>query len=695
VKAYDTAQIRNVAILGHGSTGKTSLAEAILFMTGATTRRGRPADGTSGLDASPEEVKRKISITMGLAPVEWDGHKINFIDGPGCADFIGEAEAALRVADLALVVLNAGAGVESDTERFFDMAHESGKPVAFVVNQMDREPADFDAVLQQLRSGVTDHAVPFILPTGQAAGFQGVVDVIAGRAYRDAGNGRTAAADVPGEVQAHVNEIRQKLTEAAAETDDALMEKYFEQGSLSPEEMRQALRAGLLRGKVHPVVAVSAETMVGLDRLLDFLIQWGPSPLEVPGPKALREGQAEATPLEGRLDGPPVAFLYKTYFDERLGEYSLLRVYSGRLVPGDYYDTRKQTTVRVGALYALRGRERLELESLVCGDLGAVSRLRAAATNDTLCAKDHRVTLDPIAFSEPLHTVAVGPATRGEEEKVAGGFARLQEYDLTFQMRVDSALHQMLISGMGDQHLDVQLERLRTRNKVEAVTRKPRIPYRETIQRTVEDIQGRYKKQTGGRGQYGDVHLKLEPLPRGSGFEFVDAVVGGVIPSKFIPAVEKGIRETMERGVLVGYPVVDIRATLHFGSYHDVDSSEQAFKMAAWMAFKDGFLQCSPVLLEPIMKLEISVPDEYTGDIMGDVSSRRGKILGMERHGKRQRVLAETPLGEVFGYVAALRSMTQGRGRFRMEMSRYEEVPREVQERLVEALRKEMEEAKA
>lgn len=695
MKAYDTAQIRNVALVGHGATGKTTLAESILFLTGATTRRGRPADGTSGIDASPEEVRRKISISLGLAPIEWEGHKINFIDAPGCADFIGEAEAAVHVTDLALILVNAGAGVESDTERFFELAHAAGKPVCFVVNQMDREAADFDAVLQQLRANISDHVVPFTLPIGKAADFKGLVDVVTGKAYVDAGNGRTQAADVPGAIQGRVDELRQKLTEAAAETDDTLMEKYFEQGSLSPDEMVPALRAGVHRGTVHPVVVLSGETLVGLDRLLDFVLRWGPSPLEGRAPQALREGQAEATPLEGRLDGPPVALLFKTYFDERLGEYSLLRVYSGRLAPGDYYDTRKQTTVRVGALYTLRGRERLELEALVCGDIGAVARLRAASTNDTLCAKENRVTLDPIAFSEPLHTVAVGPATRGEEEKVAGGFARLQEYDPTFQMRVDSALHQMLISGMGDQHLDVQLERLRTRNKVEAVTRKPRIPYRETIQRTVDDIQGRYKKQTGGRGQYGDVHLKIEPLPRGGGFEFVDAIVGGVVPSKFIPAVEKGIRETMERGVLVGYPVVDVRATLHFGSYHDVDSSEQAFKMAAWMAFRDGFLQCSPVLLEPIMRLEISVPDEYTGDIMGDISSRRGRIQGMERHGKRQRVIAEAPLGEVYGYVAALRSMTQGRGRFRMEMSRYEEVPREVQERLVETLRKEMDEAKA
>jgi elongation factor G len=695
VKAYDTAQIRNVALLGHGATGKTTLAEALFFMTGATTRRGRPADGTSGLDASPEEIRRKISINMGLAPIEWDGHKLNFIDVPGCADFVGEGEAALYATDLALILVNATAGVEPETERHFEMAQDAGKPICFVVNQMDREQADFDEALARLQASLSERAVPFFLPLGKAADFKGIVDVVEGKAYQDAGNGRSSAVEVAGDMRALLDEVRGKLTETAAETDDALMEKYFEQGSLTPEEMRQALRAGFLRGKVYPVLVLCGETMAGCDRLLDFLVKWGPSPLEARPPLALREGQSDPTPIEGRLDGPPVAFIFKTYFDERLGEYSLLRVFSGRLAPGDYYDTRKQTSVRVGALYALRGRERVELEALVCGDIGATARLRAAATNDTLCAKENRVTLVPIAFSEPLHTVAVGPATRGEEEKVAAGFARLQEYDPTFQMRVDSALHQMLISGMGDQHLDVQLERLRTRNKVEAVTRKPRIPYRETIQRSVDDIQGRYKKQTGGRGQYGDVHLKIEPLPRGGGFEFVDAIVGGVVPSKFIPAVEKGIRETMDRGVLVGYPAVDVRATLHFGSYHDVDSSEQAFKMAAWMAFKDGFLQCSPVLLEPIMKLEISVPDEYTGDIMGDISSRRGKILGMERHGKRQRVLAEAPMGEVYGYVASLRSMTQGRGRFRMEMSRYEEVPREVQDRLVEALRKEIEEAKA
>ncbi len=695
MKLYDTARIRNVVILGHGSTGKTSLAEALLFMTGATSRRGQPGEGTSVLDSAPEEVRRKISLNMGFAPIEWEGYKLNFIDTPGCPDFIGEAEAALYACDLAMVVVNAAAGVESDTERAFEMAHAAGKPVFFVINQLDREGVDFPGIVAQIQSAIAERAVAFTLPIRDAGGFKGLVDIVAGAAYQDAGNGRSNAQPVPADMQATLDEIRGRLTETAAETDDALMEKYFEQGGLSPEEIRQGLRAGVHRSAVFPILAVSAETMVGLDRLLALIIEWGPSPLDARPPLALREGQSEPTPLEGRQDGSPVALVFKTFFDDRLGEYSVLRVYAGRFASGDYYDTRKQTTVRVGTLYALRGKERLEVEALACGDIGATARIKAASTNDTLCTKDQRLAIVPVQFSEPLHTVAVVPITSGEEEKIASGCARLQELDPTFQVRVDSALRQTLISGMGDQHLDVQIERLRTRNKVEAQTRKPRIPYRETIQRTIDDIQGRYKKQTGGRGQYGDVHLKLEPLPRGGGFEFVDAVVGGVVPSKFIPAVEKGVRETMERGVLVGYPVVDVRTTLHFGSYHEVDSSEQAFKMAATMAFKEGFGRCSPVLLEPIMKLEVIVPDEYTGDVMGDVSSRRGKILGMERHGKRQTVIAEVPMGELFGYVASLRSMTQGRGYFRMEVSRYEEVPREVMDRLVEALRKEMEEAKA
>jgi len=694
VKQYDTAKIRNVAILGHGASGKTLLAESLLFATGATNRRGNPAEGTSTLDSSPEELKRKMSLTVGFAPIEWNGHKINLLDAPGAGDFVGEAEAALHVADVAMIVINGTAGAEVDTERFFEMAQEAGKPVFFVVNQLDREQGDFQKAVASLQQEFSDRAVPFMLPIGSAADFKGLIDVVEGKAFEDAGKGKTQPTEVPGDMQAQLDEVRGKLTEAAAETDDALMEKYFEEGALSPEQIVQGLREGFHKGVAYPILATSAETLIGLDRLLAFVCSWGPSPLEAQPPLARREGEEEASPLDGRIDGAPVAFIFKTHFDERLGEYSVMRVYSGRLASGDYYNVRRESGIRIGTLYALRGKERVELESLVCGDIGATSRIKNAATNDTIAAKDQRFLVEPIAFSEPLHTVAVSSVS-GDEEKVAGGFVRLQDYDPTFKVKVDSALRQTLVSGMGDQHIDAMIERLKTRNKIEVATKRPRIAFRETVQTTVDDIQGRYKKQTGGRGQFGDVHLKIEPMPRGGGFEFVDAIVGGVVPSKFIPAVEKGIRETMERGVLVGYPVVDVKATLHYGSYHDVDSSEMAFKMAASMAFKEGFNKCNPVLLEPIMKLEITVPENSTGDIMGDMSSRRGRILGMEPQGKRQKVQAEAPLAELFGYVASLRSMTQGRGRFRMEESHYEEVPRDVQDKLVATLRQEKEAANA
>ncbi len=695
MKTYDSAQIRNVALVGHGGTGKTTLAEAILFKSGATTRLGRTAEGTSTMDSSPEEIKRKISISLGLAPVEVGGCKINILDAPGFADFVGEAEAALYVADLAVIVVNATAGVEPETERYFDMVQQQGKPALFLINQMDKEDADFGAVVERIQSALTPKAVPFALPIGTGASFKGLVEVVSGQAFLDAGKGDSQAGEIPGELQAECDERRAALTEAAAESDDALLEKYLEAGELTADEMLAGLRAGVHAGTTYPILPMSAEMMVGLDRFLEFLIKWAPSPLEAPQPPALKEGQDEPVELDGRVDGSVLAFVFKNYFDERLGEFTLMRVYSGRLTPGDYYNSRKQTSVRVGALYAIRGKERVDLEALPCGDIGATPRLKNASVNDTLGAKDARAIVKPILFSEPLHTVAVLPTSRGEEEKVAGGFSRLQDLDPTFRVTVDSALRQTLISGMGDQHLDVMSERLKARNKVEIETKRPRIPYRETIQGRVEDIQGKYKKQTGGRGQYGDVHLKLEPQPRGEGFEFVDAIVGGVIPSKFIPAVEKGVRETMDRGVLVGYPVVDVKVTLHFGSYHDVDSSENAFKMAGTMAFKEGFLQCQPVLLEPIMKLTVLSPEEYTGDIMGDMSSRRGRIQGMERQGNRQVIQAEAPLGEIFGYIASLRSMTQGRGRFRAEVSHYELVPRDVQEKLVQALKAEMEEANA
>lgn len=695
MKNYDSAKIRNVVLLGHGGCGKTSLAESILFMTGATTRRGQTTEGTSVLDSSPEELKRKMSISMGFAPVEYEGYKINIIDAPGFADFVGEAEAALYAADMALILVDATAGLEADTERFFDMAKAAKKPTFFAITQMDKEKADFQAAVDQIRAELSNAAVAFTLPLGQADAFKGIADAIEGKAYLDEGKGKNKPGDIPADLQGTIEEIRGSLAEAAAESDDTLLEKYLEEGELSADEIRSGLQAGVHGATAFPILAVSAETMVGLDRLLDFITQWGPSPLQAPQPQALREGQEETTTLDGRNDGPPIALVFKTYYDDRLGEYSLLRAYSGTISGGDYYNPRKQSAVRIGSLYAIRGKERIDLSELVCGDIGATPRLKNVAANDTLCTKDNRMLIEPIPFSEPLHTVAVMALERGDQEKVASGFSKLAEFDPTLRLTVDSALKQTMLSGMGDQHIDVQIERLRTRNKVELETRKPRIPYRETIQGTIADIQGKHKKQTGGRGQYGDVHLKLEPMPRGGGFEFVDAIVGGVVPSKFIPAVEKGIRETMDRGVLVGYPVVDVRATLHFGSYHDVDSSEAAFKMAGTIAFKEGFMKCTPVLLEPIMKLEVIVPDEYTGDIMGDMSSRRGRIQGMEQKGKYQVVQAEAPMGELFGYLASLRSMTQGRGRFRVEMSHYEEVPRDVLGKLVETLKQEMEEAKA
>jgi elongation factor G len=693
VKTYDSAKIRNVVLLGAGGSGKTSFAESVLFKTGATTRRGQTNDGTSVLDSSPEELKRKMTVNLGLAPVEFDGFKINILDAPGFADYCGEAEAALAAADMAVIFVNATSGVEPDTERLFEISEKAGKPVVFVMNHMDKENADFMKSVNSVKEGLTRAIVPFQVPIGVGADFKGVADVVAGTAFLDEGKGNTAPGEMPADIAGEVESMRADMAEAAAESDDALLEKYLEEGELSEEEISNGLRGGVLKGKVYPALAYSAETDVALDRVLRFITDWAPSPIDAKTPNALREGQEESTPLDGKNDGPSVAQIFKTYYDERLGEYSLLRCYSGSFSSGDYYNPRKQTAIRIGAIYGIRGKERIDYEKLVFGDIAATPRLKNTGVNDTLATKDNRVLVDPIQFSEPLHTVAIGAAGSGGEEKIAGGLSKLQDFDPTLVLTVDSALKQTLISGMGDQHIDVQLERLRTRLKVEAETRKPKIPYRETIVGRVDDIQGRYKKQTGGRGQFGDVHLKIEPQTRGVGFEFVDAIVGGVIPSKFIPAVEKGIRECMDRGVLVGYPVVDVKTTLHFGSYHDVDSSENAFKMAGAMAFKDGFMQCKPVLLEPVMKLALSVPEEYTGDIMGDMSSRRGRIQGMELSGKRQVVTAEAPMNELFGYVASLRSMTQGRGRFTMTVSHYEEVPRDVQAKLVEAIKKEQEDS--
>lgn len=692
MKTFDTAAIRNLAVVGHSGAGKTSVGEALLYTAGAATRQGKIQEGTSILAHTPDEVKRHISLYLSWAAFEARGTKINLLDCPGYADFVGEVHAGLYAADTALIVVNGVSGVEGDTEKHFDLIVERGKPAMFVVNMLDKEQANFQKTVDAIRA-MTDRAVPIVIPVGSGPTLEGVAHVLSGKSYLgDAKSPKEGA--TPADLSEMVEQARTQITELAAEMEDALMEKYFA-GELTPEEIERGFHAGVAKGRIYPILAMSADRNIGTSTLIDAILTLAPAPHEVPGPLGIRPGAETETPIAGGPSDPLSAIVFKTTSEVLPQDVYLIRVFSGYIEKGmDVYNSRRDQSERMSQLYHFCGKERTDADRIVAGDIGATVNLKTTGTNDCLSLKEKKIVLKAIDYPEPVHEVAIAPAKKGDEEKVGSWLSRFHLEDPTLQTRVDSNLHQTILRCMGDLHIDVVLDRMRRRGQVEAVVTKPKIPFRETI-RGMADVSYRHKKQTGGRGQFADVSIKVEPLPRGGGFEFLDEIVGGVIPSRFIPAVEKGVVEKMGEGVLCGYPVVDVRVRLHFGGYHDVDSSEMAFKIAAREAFKDGIERAQPVLLEPIMRVDVSVPDDYMGDVMGDLSSRRGKILGMEPVGKVKRVSALVPAAEIYQYSTKLRSMTQGRARFTFSFDHYEEVPREVQEKLVEQLRKEQQEAGA
>jgi len=681
LKEYATQELRNVALVSHGGTGKTSLAEAMLFLGKVTTRLGRVDDGTSVLDHTEDEIERKITISTKLAFVEWKGHKINLIDTPGYADFVGDLVAGLRVADAVLFLLRADAGVEPATDNVWERVEAAALPTILVVSQMDRDNADFARVIDSA-SALADRIVPLALPIGAGPGFKGVVDLLAMKAYEFNPDGSKNEIPIPAEMSKAVSEARSALIDAAAEGDDALVEKYLEGQELTPQEIASGLIAGILARTLVPVVPVAGAQLAGVAHLLDVIVAHLPSPA-ARGPVTARRGDTEVE-LAPDANGKVALLVWKTITEGQAGEMTLVRVYAGRAIPGlDLLNPARNTTTRLGHMSLVQGKDRKEVPALAAGDLGAALKLKDVKAGDTLCDRDHHhLALPPIRYPAPTLTEAFVSRVKGEEDKVSAGLARLLEEDPTLHVTNDPALRQILVSGMGDLHLDLLTKRLKRRYGAAADLAKPRIPYRETIRGKAE-VQGRHKKQTGGRGQFGDVHLRLEPLPRGAGFEFVDEVVGGVVPNKFIPAVEKGVREILVDGVIAGYPVVDVRVALFYGSYHAVDSSEIAFKLAAAKAFKDGFEQARPVLLEPILEVEVVVPDEYMGEVMGDLSSKRGKILGMETSGKRKVLRAHVPQAEVYRYSTTLRSLTQGRAWHAEKFSHYEEVTSDIQEKVI------------
>ncbi len=693
MKDFAVDQIRNVGVVGHGGVGKTSLVEAMLYDAKVTTRLGSVDNGTSLSDYTDDEIERKISIGAALLHLEWKNHKLNIVDMPGYQDFIGEVVGGLRVTETALIPLSAQAGVEVGTEQVWNIAEKYKLARLLFVNKMEKEHTDFEKVVQEAKDSFGHQVAPMQIPIGQGPDFKGVVDLIRMKALHFEKDGKSKEDKIPPELEAMAKEYHEKLIESVAETDDALLEKYFDKGGLSDEEIKQGLRKGIAQRSVYPLLCGSALQNMGIIALLDYISSYMPSPLdfvqvegEVPG--ASKEKTVKISPDESLC-----TFAFKTVSEPHVGELTFVKVFSGKLQSGiDVYNSTQEVTERIGQIYALNGRERKEIGIVNAGDVAALVKLKSTKTGDTFCDKKTPVALPEIDFPTPVINMGIRPRQKGDEEKIASGFAKLHEEDPTFIMEVDPDIRQTIIYGQGELHLEIMVDRLKRRFGVEVELEEPRIPYRETITLKAE-AQGKYKRQSGGRGQYGDVWLRIEPLPRGEGFQFVNEIVGGVVPSKYIPSVEKGVVEAMADGILANYKVVDAQVTLHDGSFHEVDSSDLAFKIAGSMGLKNAAAKAKMVMLEPIYNVEVIVPKDFMGDVMGDLSSRRGRISGMDDQGRFQKIKAQVPLAELYKYSTSLRSLTQGRGLHTRQFSRYEEVPREIAQKIIqEAARKKEEE---
>jgi elongation factor G len=689
LKKYKVEQIRNVILLGHGGCGKTMLAEAMLFSAKAIDRFGKVDEGNSTMDHDHEEIRRKISIGTSMAPLEYKEHKVNLLDTPGFFDFVGEVKGALRAVDAACLVVCAVSGVEVGTEKAWNNAEEQNLPRMIVINKMDRENANFSNVVKTLREKFGNNIIPVQVPIGSADKFQGVVDILKNQAYVLEG-GKMVEKPVPEDLADTIEEYKMMLMESVAENDDSLLSKYLEGEELTQAELLSGARKGTISGKLVPVLAGSSLKVVGIPNILDVAVDFLPSPAdrgEMGGVNPNTKAEEKRKPADS---DPFSALVFKTMADPFVGKLTLFRVFSG-VIKSDsqIYNASKGANERIGQLFIIKGKTQEPTPELGAGDIGAVAKLQETVTGNTLSEKEKPIVYEPINFPKPKLSLAVEPKAKGDEDKIGTGLARLMEEDLTFSVHKDPITHEIVASGMGDLHIEVITSKLHKKFGVEVNLKTPKISYKETIKGTIK-IEGKHKKQSGGRGQYGHVWLELSPLPSGGDFEFVDKVFGGSVPRNYIPAVEKGVRETMERGVLSGCPVVDIRVTLLDGSYHAVDSSEMAFKIASSQAFKKGFMEAKPILLEPIMNVEVKVPEEFMGDIIGDLNKKRGKILGMEPDGKYQIVRSLAPLAELFKYAIDLRSMTQGRADFTTTFDHYEEVPAQLAETIIAEAKKHM-----
>lgn len=667
---YPAQNIRNVIFVSHSGSGKTSLVEALLFNAKMTTRLGKVSEGNTHSDYNADEIERKISITSKFLHLIWKNTRVHILDTPGYADFVGDVIAPLRAADAAVLLVEAVHGIEVGTERVWQFLEENNLPRAIFINKLDKENADFENTLSSIRDRFGKHCVALNYPVGEQLSLKSVESALS-----------------------KAGKLKEDLLDAVVETDDALTEKYLEGKELTTDEITKALKAACVSGKIFPVFCGSAVQNIGVTQLLDAVVDLLPSPADRPAAEGIHPKTKEPVKRNPIETEPFSAFIFKDIFDPYVGHLTLFKVFSGTIESNTgFYNSTRDLKERIGQLYLLQGKEQIPIQKAAAGDIAAVAKLKDSHNNDTICDEKNPIIFAATVFPEPCISDSVKPKTRQDEEKIMGTLTRLASEDPTFKISRDEQTHELVISGIGDLHLDVMLDRMKKRFGVDVEVGTPKVPYKETIKKPVK-IQGKFKRQSGGRGQYGDCWLELEPLPHGKQFEFVDKVVGGAIPRQYIPSVEKGVREAMNKGVLAGYPVVDIRVTVFDGSFHEVDSSDMAFQIAGSMAFKSGQEQASPVLLEPLMDVEIIVPNDYLGQITGDINSRRGRIMGIEGRGKQEYVKASIPLAEMFKYATELRSMTGGRGSYAMKLSRYEEVPAKITQTIVASAKKAFEEA--
>jgi len=675
-------KVRNVALVGHGGSGKTTLAEALLFVSGATSRRGTVEQGTTVLDFEPEEIDRGISLGLGAATFNWNDHRINLIDTPGSSDFSGDARAALRAVDLALFVVSGVDGVEVQTEQLWKVAEEEGIPRAVVVTKLDRDRSSFERTLDQLRESFGKAIAPIQVPIGSEEGLRGLVRVASERAYEyTEGEKEGKEVDLPSEVEDLVHAAHTALVETVVETDDEMMEAYFEGTEPSREQIVATIHKGIVAGDIQPVLVASAEKLIGIDLLAEFIVDYGPNPLERTLP-ALSSGE----PIAPSTDGPTLAFVFKSVSDPFVGRISLFRIYSGTVKADQELDVAGGGKVRLHNLFKLQGKEHNDVPDLPAGGIGAVAKVDNLRVGDTLRSSGSTITIAPVSYPRPVAEVAITPRSHHDEEKLSTALHRIEEEDPTVRVERRADTGETILAGLGDTHLDVTVARIHRKFGVEVDTALPIIPYRETIT-TSAQAEGKHKKQSGGRGQFGVAFVKFAPLPRGSGYEYIDSIKGGSIPRQFIPAVDKGIQEALTRGVLAGYPLIDISAEVYDGKYHAVDSDEMSFRMAGIQALRAATQDLKPILLEPVMKVIVTVPEDHLGDVMGDINSKRGRVLGMEGDGTLRSVVAEVPMAEIQLYAAELRSLTSGRGSFDVEFDHYAEVPHHEAQQVIAATR--------